>query len=208
MMDRRCVLVCGAEIARFDRILPRLRPDDFFLYCDGGLRHLGALQRKPDLIVGDFDSFSGTLPDAETIALPREKDDTDSVFGAKEAIRRGFSEFLLIGAFGGRLDHTLGNLSLLLYLDGMKKSALALDDFSETEIVSRAPAYVESAFSYFSLLNISGIARGVTVENAKYPLQNASITAEYPYGISNEPLPGKTARITVGEGRLALIRVY
>ena len=46
------------------------------------------------------------------------------------------------------------------------------------------------------------------VKNAKYPLENAEITPEYQYGISNETLPGKTAEITVKEGRMLLIKVY
>jgi thiamine pyrophosphokinase len=83
-----------------------------------------------------------------------------------------------------------------------------VDDYSEMEIVSRQPAYVTDRYAYFSLLNISGLAQGITVQNAKYPLSDAEITCEYPYGISNEPLPGQTAKITVKAGRLLLIRVW
>ena len=42
----------------------------------------------------------------ELIVLPCEKDDTDTVFAVKEAMRRNFAEFLLIGVIGQRLDHT------------------------------------------------------------------------------------------------------
>ena len=58
-----------------------------------------------------------------------------------------------------------------------------------------------------ALLNIDGSPRGVSIENAKYPLKNAEITCDYPYGISNEPLPGQTARVSLREGRLLLIKV-
>ena len=50
-------------------------------------------------------------------------------------------------------------------------------------------------------------AAGITVRNAKYPLENATIDCEYQYGISNEVLPGKTAEVSVGEGRLLLIKI-
>ena len=60
--------------------------------------------------------------EAETIVLPCEKDDTDTVFAVKEALKRGFQDFLLIGVIGGRLDHTLGNVSLLLMLDAHGRS--------------------------------------------------------------------------------------
>ena len=204
---RRCVIVGGARIGRYGAIRPLLRPDDYMIYCDGGLDHEAALSRAPDLIVGDFDSHEKPASSAEVIVLPREKDDTDTFFAAKEAVRRGFSEFLLIGAVGGRFDHSLGNLSLLLYLDSLGKRAVAADDFSEMEIVSRAPSFVAPEFPYFSLLAVAGDARGVTVKDALYPLRDAVITPDFAYGVSNEPLPGKSAEISVGEGRLLLVRV-
>jgi thiamine pyrophosphokinase len=56
-------------------------------------------------------------------------------------------------------------------------------------------------------LNISGEARGITIEDAKYPLENGEITCDYQYGISNEVLPGRTAKVSVEEGRLLLVKV-
>lgn len=204
---KRCVIVGGADIGRYDRVRSRLREDDFYICCDSGLRHRAGLGITPDLIVGDFDSHENPHLGTETIVLPREKDDTDTVFAVREAVRRGFQDFLLTGVIGGRLDHTLGNVSLLLMLDAQGKRAVALDDYAEMEIVSRRPARIEDRYPYFSLLNISGLARGITIQNAKFPLDNAEITCEYQYGISNEVLPGMTAEVTVEEGRLLLIKV-
>lgn len=204
----RCVLVGGAGIQTYARVNRILRPDDYFVFCDGGLHHLPYLHAAPDLIVGDFDSHERPDTAVETIVLPREKDDTDSVYAAREAVRRGFDDFLLLGAAGGRLDHTLGNISLLLWLDGQGKSAKILDDFSEMEIVSSREKTIDSSFSYFSLLNISGTARGIRITGAKYPLEDGEICCEYQYGISNEVLPGGTAAVSVREGRLLLIRVF
>lgn len=204
---KRCVIVGGADIGRYDRVRSRLREDDFYICCDSGLRHRAGLGITPDLIVGDFDSHENPHLGTETIVLPREKDDTDTVFAVREAVRRGFQDFLLTGVIGGRLDHTLGNVSLLLMLDAQGIRAAALDDYAEMEIVSRRPARIEDRYPYFSLLNISGLARGITIRNAKFPLDNAEITCEYQYGISNEVLLGMTAEVTVEEGRLLLIKV-
>lgn len=118
---KQCVIVGGADIGDAALIRGRLRVDDFFVFCDGGLAHREALQADPDLIVGDFDSHENPHLDIETIVLPREKDDTDTVYAVKEALRRGFEDFLLIGVIGKRLDHTLGNVSILLYLDSLGK---------------------------------------------------------------------------------------
>lgn len=201
------MIIGGADIGRYDRIHSYLREDDFYICCDSGLKHREKLGINPNLIVGDFDSYKNPHMDVETIILPCEKDDTDTVFAVKEALSRGFQDFLLVGVIGGRLDHTLGNVSLLLMLDAQGKEAMALDDFSEMQIVSDQPVQIEDCYAYFSLLNISGTAQGITIKNAKYPLAEAEISCEYQYGISNEVLPGKYAVVTVKQGRLLLIKV-
>lgn len=207
---RRCVIIGGASIGDYGTVSAKLRQDDYMIYCDCGLRHMDGLGAEPDLIVGDFDSYSNPEFDTETIVLPCEKDDTDTVFAVKEALRRGFEDFLLIGVVGERLDHTLGNVSILLMLDSEGKVGTIIDDYSEMEIVSdrsEKPCIIDDSYVYFSLINISGTARGVTIRGAKYPLENAEITCEYQYGVSNEVLPGCTAEVTVGEGRLLLVKV-
>lgn len=202
----RCIIVGGADINNYDYIRTSLQSDDYVIFCDSGLKHLSALQVKPSLIVGDFDSHENPHLDTETIVLPCEKDDTDTVYAMKEAIKRGFDTFLLIGVVGGRLDHTLGNISMLLYLDSHGCKGTIIDDYSEMEIISSAPAYIEDKYEFFSLLNITGCAKGITIQNAKYPLNDGEITCDYQYGVSNEVLPGKTAIVSVHEGKLLLIK--
>ena len=207
-MMGRCVIVGGADINNYKFIREHLCADDFVVFCDSGLKHLEQLQVKPSLIVGDFDSHENPHLDVETIVLPCEKDDTDTVFAVKEAVKRGFEEFLLIGVVGARLDHTLGNVSILLYLDSLGKKGCMIDDYSEMEIVSQKPMSIDGVYSFFSLLNITGCARGITITGAKYPLKDGEITCEYQYGISNEVLPGQTAQVSVAHGRLLLIKVW
>ena len=203
---RRCVIIGGARIERYYVIRQYLLPDDFFICCDSGLEHYERLGIVPDLVIGDFDSHDKPDLPAETIVLPCEKDDTDTMAAVCEAVKRGFRDFLLIGVIGGRIDHTLANLYILLWLDNRGMKALAADDYSEMEIVSRFPARVDDRFPFFSLVNISGKAAGVNIKNAKYTLENAEIHSEFQIGVSNEPLPGKTAEITVERGALLLIR--
>ena len=203
-MDR-CVIIGGADIGNYERIKQYVKQDDFFIYCDSGLKHMEKLNAKPNLIVGDFDSHHNPNLPIETIVLPCEKDDTDTVFAVKTAISRGFANFILIGVVGGRLDHTLGNISILLMLNSLGKKAIMIDDFSETTIVSDKTEVTDEC-KFFSLLNISGTAKGINIKDAKYNVENAEITCEYPYGISNEPLAGKVATITIKEGRMLLVK--
>ncbi len=212
----RCVIVGGAPIIDYERIRSYLKEDDFVIYCDSGLRHMECLGIAPSLIVADFDSYDDPHMDTETIVLPVAKDDTDTVYAVKEAIARGFADFLLIGVFGARLDHTLVNAYILFDLDTRGLKAMAMDDYSEFVVISaRADAdgkmipgvaHIEDSYPFFSLVNMTGTARGVTITGAKFPLEDGEITSDYQYGASNEVLPGHTAEVTITEGRLLVIR--
>lgn len=212
MSERRCVIVAAGEIHNYERARDFLRDDDFFIFCDGGLSHAGGLGIKPDVVVGDFDSCDSNdlewwKKQSEIIQLPREKDDTDTLFAVKLAVERGYCDFLLLGAMGGRFDHALGNISILLYLNGLGKKAALIDDYSVMQIVGNKPLYIEDACSYFSVLTVAGDVCGVNIKNAKYPLENAKLTCDFQLGISNEVLPGKVAEVSVASGRVLVVIV-
>ena len=253
----RAVIIGGAGIGDYAGIREILREDDYFIFCDGGLRHSEGLGVRPSLIVGDFDSHAmperredpdfdteepaaygqkvvrtRTADGCEMIVLPHMKDWTDTAYAAGEVIRRGFREALLIGASGGRPDHYLGNISILLMLEQRGIEAWMRDDISEMRVLigcvlpeteggSGEPPYgkrrgadgagrgnrveISDSCRYFSLLAYDGPAKGVRIRNALYPLDDAVITAEEPYAVSNEVLPGQRAEVSVTEGKLLVI---
>lgn len=214
---RRCVIVGGADISDYSRIRGYLDCDDYVIYCDSGLRHMDGLGALPSLIIGDWDSYDDPHMDVETITLPVAKDDTDTVYAMREGMKRGFTEFLLVGAVGARLDHSLVNVYILSALENSGCHGMIVDDYSEMELISSQAdeagtvhpgrASVEDRYPFFSLLALEGEARGVTIRNAKFGLEGASIGPDYQYATSNEVIKGRTAEITVGDGRLLLIKI-
>ena len=205
---KRCVIIGGAPINNYEYIKENLRSDDFFIFCDSGLKHLQKLNVKPNVIVGDFDSFENPNMDVLTITLPKEKDDTDTMYGVKYALEQGFNDFLLLGVVGSRLDHTLGNITILWYLERKGATALIIDDYSEIEIIKNTTKYITNKFKYFSLLNLGGSVSQVSIENAKYDLNKAQITNYYPIGVSNEVINDRFAKVEVFEGTLLLIKIF
>ena len=206
------MIVAAGEIHNYGSAISFLRKDDYFIFCDGGLSHAESLGIKPNLIVGDFDScdfdvLSKYEEQCEIIKLPREKDVTDTLYAVKLAVERGYSDFLILGAMGGRFDHALGNISILLYLEGLGKKAVLIDDYSVMQIAGSKPLLIEDNCSYFSVLTVAGDVSGVTIKNAKYPLENASLSADFQLGISNEVLPGKVAEVSVEHGRVLVVTV-
>ncbi len=205
---KRCVIVGGAQIKRYDISKSYLREDDYMIYCDCGLKHRDGLGRDADLIIGDFDSYDNPHSDTETIVLPTVKDDTDTVYAMKEALSRGFDDFLFLGVFGGRFDQTLSNLSMLLKLFKLGKTALAVDDRGETEIFGSQKVYIEDKYRFFSVIAYASDIKGVNIRNARYPLENADVTVDWSFGVSNEVLPGKTAEVWADEGTPVLIKIF
>jgi thiamine pyrophosphokinase len=206
---KRCVIIGGSEIKNYEWVKNHILDGDYCIYCDSGLYHLEELGAEPSLIIGDFDSHPEPHMDAETIKLPTEKDDTDTVYAVKEAIKRGYRDFVLVGVLGKRFDHTLGNLSILLMLHRENCSGVIVDDYSEIRVISAKDGVVkvDDDCKYFSLLCAGGDAGGISIRNAKYSLEGADLTMEFPLGVSNEVLPGKKAEISVKEGRLFLIKI-
>ena len=206
-MTGRFVIIGGAEIRNYNLIRSYFRPSDYYVYCDCGLKHQEALGVSPDLIIGDFDSHAKPDELHNVIVLPVVKDDTDTIFAVKEGIRRGYEDFLLVGATGGRQDHNLGNIYALLMLKNAGKSAVIVDDWSEMRIIAAGETVrVKRGWRFFSLLNIAGTARGISITGAKYELDGAEILPDYQYGISNE-VTSEEAVITLREGSLLLVSV-
>lgn len=209
--NKRCVIVGAASIQNYAQIKSYLKQKDTIVYCDGGLKHLSKLGKQPELIVGDFDSFPASEAnkyEIETITLPRAKDDTDTMYAAKEMLKRGYRRFLLIGVMGERFDHSMANIALLLYLYKQGCDALVVDDFAEYEIVSQTTQMITEAYPYFSLLAINGEARGINIKGAKFPLTDGYISPSEQYAVSNEVLPNETATVSVKQGELLLMRLF
>ena len=102
-MENRCIIVSGGVFGP----APERRPDDFIIACDRGYAYCGRLGLTPDLFIGDFDSYSGTVaPGVAVERLIPEKDDTDTGHAITYALAHGLRELVLVCALGGRLDHT------------------------------------------------------------------------------------------------------
>lgn len=181
-------------------------PGALIACADGGLRHVRALGLHPDFMISDCDS----LPEVEgatVIRLKPEKDDTDTQGCLREVFRRGCTEATLVCATGGRLDHELANLSLVEEAHARGGHLTVLD--RQNRIVlhegGRKKFIMPTGYRYFSLVPLDARLTGVTIEHAKYPLQDATVTRSGMVTISNEAAAGATVVVTIGSGRALLI---
>ncbi|HZQ36803.1 MAG TPA: thiamine diphosphokinase, partial [Dehalococcoidia bacterium] len=110
------VVVAGGELLLSDRVRAAVAAADLVIAADSGARHLAALGRAADLLLGDFDSFDPAFAGeaAEIVRFPTAKDQTDLHLAVREAVRRGATRVTLLAAMRGpRLDHGAANLQLL-----------------------------------------------------------------------------------------------
>jgi thiamine pyrophosphokinase len=196
-----CIIFCAAD---FDRLLAPICPGDYLIAADGGLRHTQALNLTPHCILGDFDSLGYTPRDAQV--FPVEKDDTDSMLAVRRGLQLGYRRFLLYGSLDGpRLDHTVANFQTLQYLsDHGALGYLVGRTYLATVIKDCAAVFPAGAAGIISVFCIGADARGVSIRGLKYPLENGTLTAGFPLGVSNH-FTGATARIQVDHGSLLLL---
>ena len=176
--------------------------EDMIIAADGGMDTLRRLGLTPDLLVGDLDSIEREATDVSLIRHPVEKDETDTFLSYLEGVKRGYTSFAIYGGVGGRLDHTFANISLLLYAKRRCHSMILVDDKMSVSVIKNESITLDGvAGRGFSLLAFAGEARGVCIEGAKYCVSDATLTPEFPLGVSNS-LTDKVCRITVADGEL------
>ncbi len=211
----RCILIAAGDLTVGEITV---KEDDFVIAVDGGLAYCGILEVEPDLILGDFDSvgekekqaieiLKQTIPE-RVIQLPREKDDTDMMYAIKYALKLGYTEFRIYAGMGGRFDHSFANVQALLYLKNHGATGFLVGGGEMIMVLQNESVTLQKDLEgYLSLFSLGKEAKGVNISGMKYNLENATITNDFPIGISNEFI-GETATVSVEEGELVAIIQY
>ena len=195
---RKCVIFCAGA---FHGLIEPVQ--GLVVAADGGLTHLEQAGIRPDVILGDFDSLGHVPPNARV--FPVEKDDTDAMLAVRWGLEQGCDHFVLYGALEGpRLDHTVANFQTLQFLaDQGARGFLVGKDVIVTVLKDGSftlPALPEGIVSVFCL---GKDARGVTIRGLQYNLENGTLTAGFPLGVSNHFI-GQEATISVEHGSLLI----
>ncbi len=168
----------------------------FLVGIDAGVLRIEEIGEIPDLVVGDFDSVDpdtgrrirDTYPNR--LILDPVKDDTDMEAAVRLMIRKGPVRVTILGATGGRLDHTLANLRLLQLFSDAGIPAALLDRQNRIRIltgperirISRKDQYGK----YISLLPVKGDVEHLSLRGFKYDLEDGVLPLFSSLGVSNE----------------------
>ena len=207
----RAVIIAGGRAG--DQGWQRwVRAGDWIIGADGGAARALAWGLVPELVIGDMDSLPETAHSSleaqgcRFVEHPRAKDETDLELALQSAVKEGAQEIVVLGALGGRLDHTLANV-LLLALPAFEGVPIRIADGEQEAILARGGEAIRlqgESGDLVSLLPLGGDARGVSTEGLVWALRGDTLQFGSSRGVSNE-MTGTEARIQVGEGILLVV---
>lgn len=171
--------------------------------ADGGVDRALALGLEPDAVVGDLDSASPAareaLPPGRFYHAPR-LDMTDLQKAIAFAIGHGAAEVDVICAGGGRADHALANLSVLVAFRGQARVAIHDDSFA-IRLVDGTETIIAEPGTVVSLVAI-GDCTGITTRGLRWDLCDFTLRFS-PLGVHNE-VASSPATVSVASGDLLL----
>ena len=178
-----------------------VRPGDYVIAADGGCDHLRRWGLLPDFVVGDMDSLRSGLPEGIPCrAVPAEKNETDMALALWEGYARGYRRFEMVGG-GGRPDHTVANLQLLVRAARHSAFVLMRDGgFCVTAIAETGELRLRGTGTV-SVFACCEEARGVSIRGMKYAMENGVLRGDTPLGVSNA-LEDAEGLITMESGAL------
>ncbi len=166
------VILCNGVFPQGVVPLGILGKSEYILCCDGAVDKLVKHGLKPDFIVGDGDSISEEnkrrfadifmqIPDQET---------NDQTKAVKYLMSRGVREISILGATGGREDHTLGNISLLIDYRHMGAKVKMYTDFGAFVAAEGCGVFHSRPGQQVSIFSHN--ATGLSSKGLKYPLHD------------------------------------
>ena len=124
-MEKSVVIICDGAFPKKEYPQYLISSADFIICCDGALtkflknsKNIFGEERLPDLVIGDMDTLSSAMQNkySEIIVRESEQEHNDQTKAVRWALSniKDISTIHILGATGGRADHTIGNLSLLM----------------------------------------------------------------------------------------------
>lgn len=195
-MSKRIVLVSGGELDE-ELTLGILKQDEnvYVIGVDKGIEFLYSHNITPSYIVGDFDSTKQAVADYyrnQTNVPIREfnpvKDASDTEIAIRLAMTLGATEIIILGATGGRLDHLWANVQSLTIPFKAGIDAKILDKQNRISIIGGETVLKKSeAYGpYFSVFPLGKEVYGFSIQGAKYPLRNHTLTPYDSLCVSNQ----------------------
>lgn len=203
---RALVIANGAGSARGP--LRRLaRAARLVIAADGGAEVAWGAGIRPDLLVGDMDSITPATrarlarAGVRLRVVPREKDLTDTELALDVAREHGATEVVVAAPFGGRVDHAVAHIFLLLLARAMGIRMCLVDGDTEARLADGRTVLDGAVGDLVSLIPLSPRVEGITTFGLRYPLAGERLVRGRTRGISNVIVtsPAGIERVRAGD---------
>jgi thiamine pyrophosphokinase len=184
-------------------------PADIIICADGGIKTALKLGILPNVLLGDFDSvtkaeIAGFKDKIKIIPFEKRKDYTDVHLCMKYAIENNHRQITLFGVLGTRADHSLVNVYLLKYALDNQANAKIVNEFNEIFLLNNFIRLNGVKNKTISVLPYTDKIEGICLKGMSYPLVNATMTKENPYGVSNYAVED-TVEINISGGTAIIV---
>jgi thiamine pyrophosphokinase len=191
-----------------------VRETDTIICADAGAERAIQLGLTPHVAIGDFDSITAeTFETLKRLKVPlhqhpAHKDQTDLELALEWVSQKPKGQIVLVGAFGGRMDQSLGNIFSLLHprLTGFQLSLYDGETFGHLLQGKDSKVIETDLDETVSLIPLSAEVHGVEATGLVWPLNKVTLERHSSLSISNRS-NSKQVSISIDSGVLLLLRI-
>ena len=207
-------LVLNGQLDDYDYIrdVVNYNKYELIIAVDGGANHLYKMGIMPNYILGDLDSIDEEIrkyyESSEVVfkKFPTKKDETDAELAVWLVEEEGLLGIDIYGALGGRIDHELANIQLLYYILERGMYPRIISENEEIYILKNDEMNLKGNIGdNVSIIPIMGDARGITLANMEYSVEELDLKYSITRGISNV-MEAEEAFINVRDGCMLVVR--
>lgn len=188
----KAIIIGGGKAPSIDLLTKEMQEASYIICADSGADCLYKYDIMPDYILGDMDSINKKAfsyfkeKGVNMDQYPKDKDFTDALITLNKAIELNADTIAFLGCTGNRIDHILGNLGLLEICLKKHVKAYIKDENNTIFLTDKDIVLKPQKPSYFSLQAYGSNVEGVTLRNAKFPLEDYTLKMGDTLTTSNE----------------------
>lgn len=209
-MKKALVFLNGDSVGDYEKYNKYI-VENYDVFCaDGGAKNAEKAGIVPKILFGDMDSIPSELLEKykslniEIRKYPVEKDMTDTEIVIESLIGNDYKEIILTGAIGGRSDHLLGNIFLLEKYCTEKCLVKMVNGSEDIELLEKCKHIENKDTKIFSIVPLTDKIEGLTINGAKYNVENVTLYRGDSRGISNETV-GEETFIEIKTGKALIV---
>lgn len=188
----KVVVLSGGTPPPIGLLMEELADCKYLICADSGADFLYKEKIVPNYLMGDFDSVSNEALEffrkssAIIENFPKDKDFTDTKLAFMKALDLGASYITFLGCTGTRLDHTIGNVGVLLNCLENGITAFIIDSNNKIFLSRSKVKIYGTKGDAFSLFAYDETVENLCIAGSKFNLNNYKLTIGDGLTISNE----------------------